>query len=191
MRLREFGCDRSSRSLFSLPAFREKTGGAITNRVANRRLRPYHGDALSMPNPVFQRIFTRLLTQGRRALSLVALGMFAAGCGSKEPGDGEASSPARDAYAAARLLVRQSVASPATTRISSLDRESSTGARAQTDGTWKTWGWLELTGADGAVIQEEWRAVMRALPGEGRRWRALWLKVGDQQSGDPTAWRGE
>lgn len=123
--------------------------------------------------------------------ALLLLLAFLCGCGSKGEDTAESSSPGADAYAAARVLVGKSIASPATTRISALDEELSTGAMRQSDGNWKTWGWLEISDTNGKVVHEEWRAVMSPVAGAGRKWRALWLEVGGQQSGDPTAWRKE
>jgi hypothetical protein len=100
----------------------------------------------------------------------------------------------RDAYQAACILVERSLVIPGTARFSSASvagsAQGASGIRPQEDGTWKIWGWVDVDNVAGGTLHKTWQAVMK-YQGEGRKWRALWLKIGDQESGEAAAWLKE
>jgi len=119
-------------------------------------------------------------------------------CGKKDSDSGRIDFPAdpatlgQDAYQAAQRLVGFSLRPSTATTITfgQPKRDPDTGYESQTNRSWKTWGWVDLPDARGELERIHWRAVMH-YTGEGRKWRASWLKIGPQESGQASAWIGE
>jgi len=110
--------------------------------------------------------------------------LLLAGCG---PQKNAAANSGNDAYVAARNMVLQSLKGDALVVFGEPGRDAQSGVQQQTNGTWKVWSWVSMQSNSDPPTRWEWKAVMEHL-GQGRKWRARWLKIDDQESGDSAAW---
>lgn len=88
------------------------------------------------------------------------------------------------AYYAARKFVEQNLKAPSTAKFSNLISDPKTGHTAmKAANRFKAWGWVDSQNSFGAMIRSDWAAVVQRNPATDR-WTLIFLKIGDQVTGD-------